>query len=103
VNAFLTQRSIRHRTGDVIALAKVEDMRAIEIMQAEVFGKGTQIIRNVALDTVRNIVDEVEEGVARGFGGVEEGFADAGGVKLRMPSMAASYADSVFRLTVTTA
>ena len=63
-------RGVRHVRRRVEALAVIEDMRAVEVVQTERLGNGVEVIVDFALDAVRDVVDEADEWVVavRGSG-----------------------------------
>ena len=71
---------IRHGSGGVVALAVVEDVRAVEVVDAEVFDEGGDGGLDVAFDGVEDVVDDGGFGVG-GEGGGAEVAAEHGGVE----------------------
>lgn len=69
--------------GRVEALAVVEEVGGVEVVQAEVLGEGVEGVVDFFLDGVGDVVEEGDDGVGGfGGGGVEEVLGDARGVEL---------------------
>lgn len=67
----------------VVALAEVEDVGGVEVVQAEVLGEGVDGVVDFLLHRVGDVVEEGDDGVGGfGGGGVEDVLADARGVEL---------------------
>lgn len=69
--------------GCVVALAVVEDVGAVKVVDAEGFGKGAEVVVDVVFDSRGHVVDPGGDGVAAGgLGRIDDVLADAGGVEL---------------------
>lgn len=65
-------------------------MSAVEVVQTELLSEGVEVIIDFALDAVRDIVNEADEGIVavRG-GGVEDILTETRGVELSILSVCA--------------
>ena len=82
VDVILTQGGIRYRSGGVVAFTVVEDVGAIEVVEAQVLGEGSEVLVELALQGVGNIIEEGDERIGGGLGCIEERRPELGSIEL---------------------
>ena len=63
MDVVFTQCSVRYGSWGVVAFAVVEDVGAIEVVEAQILGERGEVLVEVALYGVGDIVEKRDEGI----------------------------------------